>query len=162
MSVGSQTRRSPSPGTSKVSESISVFGVAETRTIGWRLSESKRMTVARRYVIPAQAGIEADGAGMQAGGRYAVYIMASRRNGTLYVGVTNNLAIRSHQHRTGGGSEFTRKYGVTQWVWYEFYSDINEAIAREKRIKKWERRWKLELIENFNPEWADLYEALNG
>ena len=93
---------------------------------------------------------------------YAVYIMASRRNGTLYVGVTNHLAVRAHQHRTGEGSEFTRKYGVTRLVWYEFHSDINEAIAREKRIKKWERRWKLELIEGFNREWADLYETLNG
>jgi putative endonuclease len=98
---------------------------------------------------------------MQAGERYAVYMMASRRNGTLYVGVTNNLAVRAHQHRTGKGSEFTRKYGVTQLVWYEFHSDINEAITSEKRIKKWERRWKLELIESFNPEWADLYDTLN-
>jgi putative endonuclease len=99
---------------------------------------------------------------MQAGERYAVYMMASRRNGTLYVGVTNNLAVRAHQHRTGGGSEFTRKYGVNRLVQYEFHPDINEAIAREKRIKKWERRWKLELIEGFNPEWADLYEMLNN
>ena len=99
---------------------------------------------------------------MQAGERYAVYMMASRRNGTLYVGVTNNLAVRAHQHRTGEGSEFTRKYGVTQLVWYEFHSDINEAITSEKRIKKWERRWKLTLIESFNPEWADLYDTLNA
>jgi putative endonuclease len=99
---------------------------------------------------------------MQAGERYAVYMMASRRNGTFYVGVTNNLAVRAHQHRTGGGSEFTRKHGVTRLVWYEFHSDINEAITREKRIKKWERPWKLALIESFNPEWADLYETLNG
>ncbi len=99
---------------------------------------------------------------MQAGGRYAVYIMASRRNGTLYVGVTNNLAVRAYLHRTGDGSEFTRKYGVTRLVWYEFHSDINEAIVCEKRIKKWERQWKLELIEKFNPKWADLYDMLNG
>jgi putative endonuclease len=92
--------------------------------------------------------------------RYAVYMMASRRNGTLYVGVTNNLAIRVHQHMTGAGGAFTRKYGVTRLVWYEFHADIREAIAREKRLKKWERRWKLELIEGFNPEWADLYLAL--
>src|ERR1700749_3341540 len=89
---------------------------------------------------------------MQVGERYAVYIMASCRNGTLYVGVTNSLAIGAHQHRSGRGSEFTRKYGVTQLVWYEFHSNINEAITREKRIKKWERRWKLELIESFNRE----------
>ena len=93
---------------------------------------------------------------MSQGERYAVYIMASRRNGTLYVGVTNNLAIRAHQHMTGSGSAFTRKYGVTRLVWYELYADIRDAIAREKRLKKWERRWKLELIEGFNPEWADL------
>jgi putative endonuclease len=99
---------------------------------------------------------------MQAGERYAVYIMASHRNGTLYVGVTNDLAVRAHQHRTGAGSEFTRKYGVTHLIWYEFHSDITEAIVREKRIKKWERRWKLELIESFNPGWVDLYETLNG
>jgi putative endonuclease len=98
---------------------------------------------------------------MQAGGRYAVYIMASRRNGTLYVGVTNNLAARVHQHRVSDGSEFTRKYGVSRLVWYEFHADINEAIATEKRIKKWARRWKLELIESFNPEWKDLYDTLN-
>jgi putative endonuclease len=98
---------------------------------------------------------------MQASERHAVYIMASRRNGTLYVGVTNNVAVRACQHRIGEGSEFTRKYAVTRLVWYEFHSDINEAIAREKRIKKWERRWKLELIESFNPEWADLYDTLN-
>ena len=63
--------------------------------------------------------------------RYAVYIMASRRNATLYVGVTNNLAVRAYQHRTGEGSELTRKYGVTRLVWYEFHADINEATTRE-------------------------------
>jgi len=92
---------------------------------------------------------------------FAVYIMASRRNGTLYIGVTNNLSLRAHQHRTSAGSAFTSKYGVKQLVWYESYDDVNEAIAREKQLKKWERRWKLELIESFNPTWADLYETLN-
>ena len=94
--------------------------------------------------------------------RYTVYIMASRRNGTLYVGVTNDLAKRAFQHRNGVGSQFTAKYQVKMLVWYEHYSDINEAIAREKQLKKWERRWKLELIESFNPSWADLYETLNA
>ncbi len=93
--------------------------------------------------------------------RYSVYIMASRRNGTLYVGVTNHLAARAFQHRTGHGSEFTSKYAVTRLVWYEHYVDVNEAIAREKQLKKWERRWKLDLIESINPNWADLYETLN-
>ena len=92
---------------------------------------------------------------------YAVYIMASRRNGTLYVGVTNDIARRAYEHRNGLGAAFTRKYGVTQLVWCEHYADINEAIAREKQLKKWERAWKLELIEAMNPDWADLYKTLN-
>ena len=83
---------------------------------------------------------------------YAVYILASRRNGTLYIGVTNNLSLRTHQHRQGKGSIFTAKYGVKALVWYEYYTDINEAIAREKQLKKWERKWKLKLIEDFNAE----------
>jgi putative endonuclease len=112
--------------------------------------------------FPRQRESRATNVAHASGDRCAVYIMASRRNGTLYVGVTNNLAVRSHQHRTRRGSAFTRKYGVTRLVWYEFHSDINEAILREKRIKKWERRWKLELIESFNPEWADLYDTLNS
>jgi putative endonuclease len=94
--------------------------------------------------------------------RYSVYIMASRRNGTLYVGVTNHLAARALQHRSGAGSAFTTRYAVKMLVWYEHYGDINEAIAREKQLKKWERRWKLELIERMNPGWADLYEMLNA
>jgi putative endonuclease len=94
--------------------------------------------------------------------RYSVYIMASRRNGTLYVGVTNHLAARAFQHRNGAGSRFTARYGVKTLVWYEHYSDVMEAIVREKQLKKWERRWKLELIERFNPDWRDLYEMLNA
>jgi putative endonuclease len=93
--------------------------------------------------------------------RYSVYIMAGRRNGTLYIGVTNNLGARAHQHRSGQGSQFTARYAVHMLVWYEHYGDINEAIAREKQLKKWERRWKLELIEDFNPNWVDLYPTLN-
>jgi putative endonuclease len=93
--------------------------------------------------------------------RYSVYIMASRRNGTLYVGVTNHLAARAFQHRSGAGSQFTARYAVKMLVWYEHYGDVNDAIAREKQLKKWERRWKLELIERFNPDWVDLYETLN-
>ncbi len=94
--------------------------------------------------------------------RYSVYIMASRRNGTLYIGVTNNLSVRAYQHRNGAGSVFTAKYAVSMLVWYEHYADVREAIAREKQLKKWERRWKLELIESFNPTWVDLYETLNN
>ena len=87
--------------------------------------------------------------------------MASRRNGTLYIGVTNNLAVRAHQHRSGAGSTFTAKYGVKILVWYEYHTNVNEAIAREKQLKKWERKWKLKLIEGFNENWIDLYERLN-
>jgi putative endonuclease len=94
--------------------------------------------------------------------RYSVYIMASRRNGTLYVGVTNHLEGRASQHRNGVGSQFTAKYGVKMLVWYEHYGDVREAIVRGKQLKKWERRWKLELIERFNPDWRDLCETLNN
>jgi putative endonuclease len=69
---------------------------------------------------------------------------------------------RAFQHHNGMGSKFTSKYGVSMLVWCEHYGDINEAIAREKQLKKWERRWKLELIEAFNPDWQDLYETLNN
>ncbi len=93
--------------------------------------------------------------------RTSVTIMASRRNGTLYVGVTNHLAARAYQHRSSVGSQFTAKYKVKMLVWYEHYGNVNDAIAREKQLKKWERRWKLERIERFNPNWADLYETLN-
>ena len=93
---------------------------------------------------------------------YSVYIMASQRNGTIYIGVTNNLALRAHQHRTGVGSSFTSRYGVKMLVWYEHYGSVIEAIAREKQLKRWERKWKLGLIEKFNREWRDLYEELNA
>ena len=93
---------------------------------------------------------------------YSVYIMANRRNGTVYVGVTNHLGARALQHRNGVGSQFTEKYGLQTLVWYEHYGDVRDAIAREKQLKKWERRWKLELIERINPDWRDLYETLNN
>lgn len=93
---------------------------------------------------------------------YYVYILASRRNGTLYIGVTNDLPRRAHAHREGRGSIFTRKYGVTQLVYYEAFEDIRDAIAREKELKKWRRKWKLDLIESINPHWDDLYLRLNG
>jgi putative endonuclease len=92
---------------------------------------------------------------------YHVYMLASQRNGTLYVGVTNNLARRIFEHREGGVPGFTKKYQVHQLVWYRDYAQIEDAIADEKRIKRWRRAWKLELIEKMNPEWADLYLTLN-
>ena len=85
-----------------------------------------------------------------------MYILASGRNGTLYVGVTSNLASRIEAHRSGAVKGFTEKYGVKTLVYFEVHADMYEAIQREKRIKKWNRSWKIELIENDNPEWKDL------
>jgi putative endonuclease len=92
---------------------------------------------------------------------YCVYLLASQRNGTLYIGVTNDFARRVYQHKMKQLPGFTSRYNVHMLVWYETYADINEAIAREKQLKKWERRWKLELIESVNPTWKDLYFELN-
>ena len=89
--------------------------------------------------------------------RYFVYILASQRNGTLYVGVTNDLARRTGQHRDEDVEGFTAEYGVHILVWFEEYGDIGDAITREKRIKKWNRAWKLELIEKSNSDWRDLF-----
>jgi putative endonuclease len=91
---------------------------------------------------------------------YYVYILASDRNGTLYVGVTNDLARRVYEHRNDLIEGFTKRYGVHRLVWFEVHGDINEAILREKRIKKWNRSWKLRLIEEMNPDWADFAEQL--
>jgi putative endonuclease len=92
----------------------------------------------------------------------AVYILASGRNGTLYIGVTSNLVQRAWQHRQSLGDGFTRRYGVKHLVHYEMHGDMEHAIAREKRLKKWNRLWKLRLIEDANPEWLDLWEAILG
>jgi len=85
-----------------------------------------------------------------------VYILASKRYGTLYVGVTSNLAERIAQHKSGKGSAFTAKYNVKNLVWFETFSDIETAIAYEKRLKRWRRDWKMSLIERRNPYWEDL------
>ena len=91
---------------------------------------------------------------------YYVYILASKRNGTLYIGVTNGLIRRVYEHKTGLIDGFTKKYNVHLLVYYERFDDIKSAIQHEKRLKKWNRKWKLELIEKDNPEWKDLYEDL--
>ena len=91
------------------------------------------------------------------GRMYYVYILASRRNGTLYIGVTNNLMRRVYEHRMELVEGFTKRYHVHQLVYYESTSSIRSAIEREKRLKKWKRAWKIELIEGFNPEWRDLF-----
>jgi putative endonuclease len=91
---------------------------------------------------------------------YHVYILASRRYGTIYIGVTNNLGKRLGEHRAGGGSKFVRKYGVLRLVYVESFDRPNEAIAREKQLKKWNRDWKIRLIETDNPEWCDLSDLI--
>jgi putative endonuclease len=89
-----------------------------------------------------------------------VYLLASGRNGTLYVGVTSNLAQRVWQHKSDLVEGFTQRYGVHMLVWYEAHGTMEGAIAREKAIKEWKRAWKIALIEESNPEWRDLYGEL--
>ncbi len=90
----------------------------------------------------------------------AVYLLASKRNGTLYTGVTSNLLNRVWEHKNGIFEGFTSKYGVYLLVWYEFFDTMDLAILREKRIKKWKRDWKIRLIMRDNPEWNDLYDEI--
>jgi putative endonuclease len=92
--------------------------------------------------------------------RYFVYMLASKRNGTLYVGVTSDLTGRTAQHRDALIDGFTKKYGVHRLVWFEEFADIYDAVLREKRIKKWRRAWKLELIEKSNSDWNDLLDQI--
>ena len=89
-----------------------------------------------------------------------VYILASDRNGTLYVGVTSDLIKRVWEHKNDLVPGFTKRYKVHDLVWHEIHDSMESAIAREKAIKEWKRRWKLELIERENPEWKDLYPSL--
>jgi putative endonuclease len=91
-----------------------------------------------------------------------VYIMASGRDGTLYIGVTSDLAHRVFQHREGLADGFTKTYGVKHLVWYEWHDDIRTAIQREKTMKHWRRQWKQALIVDMNPDWDDLYLSLNN
>lgn len=93
---------------------------------------------------------------------YWVYILASERNGTLYIGVTNDIGRRMWEHRKGLAEGFTKKYGVKLLVHFEVFEDVNSAIHRETLLKKWKRRWKIELIEKHNPDWRDLAEGLNA
>ena len=91
---------------------------------------------------------------------YYVYIMASRQNGTLYIGVTNNLVRRVYEHKNDLVEGFTKKYGVHRLVYYEQYQDITLAVQREKQMKKWNRQWKINRIQEQNPDWKDLYDAI--
>jgi putative endonuclease len=91
---------------------------------------------------------------------FNVYILASQRNGTLYIGMTDNLVRRVWEHRIGAVPGFTREYGVKTLVWYEAHESRASAFQRERQLKRWNRAWKLELIERTNPGWRDLYNDL--
>jgi len=93
---------------------------------------------------------------------FYVYILASGRNGTLYIGVTSQLAQRIWQHKEGLADGFTKKYGLKTLVWYEQHDTAESAITREKQLKKWERNWKVGLVEEENPYWNDLYDDIVG
>ena len=90
----------------------------------------------------------------------AVYILANKRNGTLYTGVTSDLIKRVWQHKNNIIDGFTKQYNIHMLVWYEIHETMESAINREKRLKSWDRKWKLDLIENMNPEWKDLYTSI--
>lgn len=116
------------------------------------LQEKRKMN--KRFVIPAKAGSQ------KVMKKFHVYILCSERNGTLYVGATSNLIKRAYEHRNNLVDGFTKKYNVHRLVWHETHDSAESAIRREKQIKKWSRAWKLRLIEENNPQWADLYESI--
>ena len=89
-----------------------------------------------------------------------VYILTNKRGGTLYIGVTSDLPKRIYEHKEGVGGGFTKRYGLKILAYYEVFEEITEAINREKQLKKWNRAWKIELIEKVNPQWRDLYDEL--
>jgi len=93
---------------------------------------------------------------------YCVYILASKKGGTLYIGVTNNLVRRTYQHQTNAADGFTKRYGVHRLVYFEAHTNIEAAIRREKRLKSWNRAWKIRLFEESNPNWNDLYPTINS
>jgi putative endonuclease len=90
----------------------------------------------------------------------SVYILASKRNGTLYIGVTSNLVKRIWEHKNNMVEGFTKRYNLHRLVWYELHENMESAITREKRLKNWKRKWKLELIESNNPKWLDLFNTI--
>jgi len=143
-----------------------------------QLGQKRPVVCGRTRVIPANAGIHffAGFTSAFAGTHFnpslarknrgmeeipAVYILASRPFGTSYIGVTSDLVSRSWQHRNGQGSAFTSGYGVKTLVYFELHESMENAIVREKRLKAWKRRWKVDLIEQGNPEWKDLWPTLS-
>ena len=103
---------------------------------------------------PAKAGVHYNRAAMKQGW---VYILTNGRNGTLYIGVTSNIAQRIWQHREGTIEGFTKRYGLKRFVWYGYFENLHDARRREGQMKGWKRAWKIELIETMNPDWRDLY-----
>ena len=134
-------------------------------TVHWYCHSRPASVTFAPAVIPAKAGIhEFKIVSVKSGGvlmaSYYVYILASRKSGTLYIGVTNDLVRRVYEHKKGLVGGFTKKYKVHKLVFFEEADDVNGAIIREKQMKKWNRNWKVELIEKGNPEWKDLYPEL--
>jgi len=132
--------------------SLLVFPAKARRIFGWPLLQAERYN---------RAGLGNRAAIMTCPYQPAVYLLASRRNGTLYTGVTSNLVQRVWQHRNGVIAGFTARYQVNQLVWYEFHTEMTVAIGRELAIKRWRRSWKLQLIERFNPGWRDLWAEIS-
>jgi putative endonuclease len=93
---------------------------------------------------------------------FYVYLLASKKHGTLYLGVTNDIVQRVYEHRTKAVGGFTKRYDVDKLMWFEIYDDAVTAITREKELKKWRRDWKIRLIEETNPEWVDLYPGISN
>jgi putative endonuclease len=117
----------------------------------------------RKAVLPNWAVLNGIDPGLiSMNGPFFVYVLASQRNGTLYVGVTNNLARRMLEHKNKLVSGFTKKYGVDLLVYFETFDSVLEARAREHSLKRWRRTWKIKLIEEANPDWSDLTHQLNG
>jgi putative endonuclease len=108
-------------------------------------------------VFDAPRNDDAEGSRIMA---YYVYILASRKDGATYIGVTNDIVRRVYEHRIKAVPGFTSKYNITRLVWFEIYEDPISAISREKELKKWKRAWKMQLIEAKNPQWNDLYESI--
>jgi len=99
---------------------------------------------------------------MTLSGQYYIYLLANRKHGTLYVGMTNDLIRRVYEHKSDCIEGFTKKYAVHRLVYYEVFADPYNAISREKALKSWKREWKIALVEKGNPEWVDLYDSLSG
>jgi putative endonuclease len=114
------------------------------------------------FVIPGRAESANPESRTRRGVPYYVYLLASRKDGTLYLGVTRDLVRRTYEHKHKLVPGFTSRYDINRLVWFEDYDDPRTAIEREKEIKKWRRRWKIELIEKENPGWRDLYTEILG